>query len=114
MMIKLFLQRSILVMLLFATSLVSFARFDSGYSHPDHSKQQTSYSEHTQHAPSDLLTETVEEGFEEEVESNNHSEATCFCRNASRWLDYSQINYSYYSKVFAASERCVILSVFRL
>ena len=114
MMIKLFLQRAILVMLLFATSMVSFARFDSGYSHPDHSKQQTAYSEHTQHAPSDLLTEAVEEGFEEEVESDDHSETTCFCRNASRLLDFSGLNYSYSSKAFAASERCIILSVFRL
>ena len=112
--IKLFLQRVILVMLLFATSLVSFARFDSGYSHPNHSKQQSTYSEHTQHAPNDLLTETVEEGFEEEVESDDHAETTCFCRNASRWLDFSELNYSCCSKAFAASKRCVILSVFRL
>lgn len=113
-MIKLFLQRAILVMLLFATSLVSFARFDAGYSHPDHTKQKSTYSEHTQHAPSDLLTENIEEGFEEEVEDLDHVETTCFCRNASRWVDLSELHYTCCSNAFAASERCVMLSVFRL
>jgi hypothetical protein len=113
-MIKMFLQRVILVMLLAATSLVSFARFDSGYSHPDHSVQSDHYSNHTQHAPNDLLTESVEEGFEEEVESSDFIETTCFCKNASRWVDFSETNYSSAFHVIPASERCVILSVFRL
>lgn len=113
-MIKLFLQRVILVMLLVATSLVSFARFDAGYSHPDHSVQQTTFDAHTQHAPNDLLTESIEEGLEEEVEDFDHVETTCFCKNASRWVDLSESHYTCCSNAFAASERCVMLSVFRL
>lgn len=113
-MIKLFLQRVILVMLLVATSLVSFARFDAGYSHPDHSVQQTAFDAHTQHAPNDLLTESIEEGFEEEVESSDFIETTCFCKNASRWVNLSESDYSTSFHVIPASERCVMLSVFRL
>ena len=113
-MMKMFLQRVILVMLLVATSLVSFARFDSGYGHPDHAIQSDHYSNHTQQAPSDLLAEGVEEGFEEEVESSDFIQTTCFCKNASRWVDYSETRYINVVDVRPASERCVILSVFRL
>jgi hypothetical protein len=101
-------------MLLVATSLVSFARFDAEYNHHEHDKQHDALSANFQQAPADLLSENYEEGLEEEIDGEDDFETSCYCKNAVRWFEFTQTDFRKNFIAHFASKRCVLLSVFRL